>query len=92
LFTSAVLAFSYAVLALTSYHALLGNWSGLASIGNLLAAVFSIPYLWFRAWQLRQAPAFRIGFGRVRWWLMLAFPFMFLLFWGIGWLVALPKL
>ena len=83
MFLAAVLAASYGVLALTILHAILGNWSGTATLGNFCAAVFSVPFLLLRAWQLRSWRKLP-GPNRLIWLLAIAFPPVFLGFWVIA--------
>ena len=83
MFLAAVLAASYGVLALTILHAIFGNWSGTATLGNLGAAVFSVPFLLLRAWQLRAWRTLH-GPNRLIWILAIAFPVAFLGFWAIA--------
>lgn len=83
MFLAAVLAASYGVLALTILHAIFGNWSGAATLGNFCAAVFSVPFLLLRAWQLRNWRTLPGG-NRLIWLLTLAFPPAFLGFWAIA--------
>jgi hypothetical protein len=54
MFTNLVLLFGYGVVALTCMHAIIGNWSGIASLGNFAAALFGLPFLMVRAWMLRR--------------------------------------
>ena len=82
MFTVLVLCGSYGVLVLTALHAIFGGWSGIASLGNFAAAVFSVPFLSVRAWQLRPA---RTGDAHSpqKWWAALMFPIIFIAFWAV---------
>ena len=68
------------VLGLTVLHGLIGNWSGIASLGNFLVAIAACPFLLVRAWQLR-ATVRTPGGERLRWLLIAGFPAVFLAFW-----------
>lgn len=83
MFLAAVLVASYGVLALTILHAIFGNWSGTATLGNFCATVFSVPFLSLRAWQLRSWRT-SLGCNRLIWLLAIAFPPAFLGFWAIA--------
>ena len=78
--TVLVLCASYGILLLTVLHGVLGDWSGIASLGNFAAAAFSVPFLSVRAWQLRSA---RTGdaYSPLMWWSALLFPIVFVGFW-----------
>ena len=83
MFTTVVLFLSYGVLALTLDHTIENNWSGLASVGNFAAAFLSVPFLLVRAWSLR---SWRTAswLKRLRWWLIIGFPVVFLVFWAVN--------
>jgi hypothetical protein len=83
MFTYVVLAAGYGTIALTAIHALAGNWSGMASLGNAGSLLIGVPYLSWRAWQLRglrSAP----WPARTFWLLCLGFPVIFLMFWLVA--------
>lgn len=83
MFTNIVLLCSYGVIAGTALHVILGNWSGIASLGNFAAALFSIPFLLIRAWMLRRDLRGE-GLIQARWIAIAAFPLVFVAFWGIS--------
>lgn len=87
MFTYFVLACGYGTLALTAYHALANNWSGLATLGNLGSLLVGVPFLSSRAWQLRR---FRLGptSSRTTWLLCFSFPVVFGLFWIAAFLLG----
>ncbi len=83
MFTFVVLFASFAVLAVTILHALIGNWSGAASLGNFAALLFGVPFLSVRAWQLRGLR--KQGFPASWFWFACAaFPVVFLSFWVVA--------
>ena len=83
MFTNLVLLFSYGVVGLTTIHAIVGNWSGIASFGNFAAAFFGLPFLIVRAWMLR-GDLWSRGLTRVRWLAIAGFPIVFVAFWSVG--------
>ena len=82
MFTNLVLLSGYGVVALTSMHAIIGNWSGVASLGNFAAALFGIPFLMARAWMLRRDLRAQ-GLTRFRWLAIASFPVVFVAFWSV---------
>ena len=52
MFTNLVLACGYGVVGLTAMHVIVGNWSGIASLGNFGAAFFALAFLMVRAWMV----------------------------------------
>jgi type VI protein secretion system component VasK len=87
MFTNLVLLCSYGVVALVAMHVMMGNWSGLASVGIFAATVFSTPYLLVRAWQPRGS-AHAGAPMRARWVMIAGFPIVCVLFWTIGLVVS----
>lgn len=83
MFTNLVLACGYGVVGLTAMHVIVGNWSGIASLGNFAAAFFALPFLVIRAWILRKDLWTR-GLIRLRWLAIAAFPVVFLALWSVG--------
>ena len=83
MFTNLVLLLSYGVVALTTMHAIVGNWSGVASLGNFAAALFGLPFLMVRAWMLRRDLREQ-GLARFRWLAIAGFPVVFVAFWSVG--------
>lgn len=83
MFTNLVLLSSYGVVALTTMHAIVGNWSGIASLGNFAAAFFGVPFLIVGAWMLRRDLWAR-GLTRVRWLAIAGLPIVFVAFWSVG--------
>ena len=83
MFTYFVLACGYGTLVLTTYHALAGGWSGLASLGNFGSLVIGVPYLSWRAWALRHS-RLAPSPSRFTWLLCVSFPVVF----GVFWIVA----
>ena len=81
--TNLVLLFSYGVVALTCMHAIIGNWSGVASLGNFAVALFGLPFLMVRAWMLRRDLQVQ-GLPRFRWLAIAGFPVVFVAFWSVG--------
>jgi hypothetical protein len=87
MFTNLVLLCSYEIAVLTALHVILGNWSGIASIGNFATAIFAIPFLLTRAWMLRRDwRSSRLA--RFRWIAIAAFPFVFVCFWVVSYALA----
>ena len=83
MFTNLVLFCAYGVIALTAMHAIIGNWSGIASIGNFAAAFLAAPFLTVRAWTLR-GDLREHGLIRMRWFAIAVFPLAFVILWGVG--------
>ena len=81
--TNLVLLFSYGVVALTCMHAIIGNWSGVASLGNFAVALFGLPFLMVRAWMLRRDLQVQ-GLPRFRWLAIAGLPVVFVAFWTVG--------
>ena len=79
MFTNLVLLFGSGVVALTCMHAIIGNWSGIASLSTFAAALFGLPFSMMRARMLQrdvQAP----GLARFRWLAIAGFPVVLVAF------------
>ena len=87
MFTNLALISGYGVVALTCMHAIIGNWSGVASLGNFAAALFGLPFLMVRAWMLRRDLRAQ-GLTRFRWLAIAGFPVVFVAFWSVGLVVT----
>ena len=74
--TVLVLFASYTVLLMTILYSALGSWSGLVSLGNFAAILFSIPFLSVRAWQLRPTRK-NHSYSPLLWWPTLMFPILY---------------
>jgi hypothetical protein len=77
MFTVLVLIASYGVIFFTAFYVAQDSWSGLVSLGNFAAILFSIPFLSVRAWQLRPSRINK-SFSPLLWWSTLMFPILYI--------------